>query len=165
MPQEFNLKEAIKLAVETEKEAMDFYTKAASITKNERGKKVFAQLAKEEREHASHFFDIYPGDDLGTFEEFMQQPETFKSSVVKRMEKALTENIHDRKALEIALEEEEALAKRLRQTAAHIIDPAVRTVFDQMAEETERHFAIIESEYAHLMGMVHETDIDTYVRE
>jgi hypothetical protein len=34
-----------------------------------------------------------------------------------------------------------------------------------MAKETENHYAIIESEYAHLMGMVHETDIDTFVRE
>jgi hypothetical protein len=41
----------------------------------------------------------------------------------------------------------------------------VRAVFDRMAEETETHYAIIESEYARIMGMVHETDIDTYVRE
>ena len=37
--------------------------------------------------------------------------------------------------------------------------------FERMAQETENHYAIIESEYAHMMGMVHETDIDTYVRE
>ena len=57
------------------------------------------------------------------------------------------------------------LGKNLRMTASHIVDPGVRAVFDRMAEETETHYAIIESEYAHMMGMVHETDIDTYVRE
>ena len=66
MPQELNLKEAIRVALETEKEAMDFYTKAASIIKNERGKKIFLQLAKEEREHASEFYNIYPGSDIGS---------------------------------------------------------------------------------------------------
>jgi len=33
------------------------------------------------------------------------------------------------------------------------------------ADATHQHYEVIESEYAHLMGMVHETDIDTYVRE
>ena len=56
MTQEFNLKDAIKQAIQTEKDVMDFYNKAAALTSNERGKKVFEQLAKEEREHASHFF-------------------------------------------------------------------------------------------------------------
>lgn len=165
MTQEFNMQEAIKLAVQTEKDVMDFYNKAASMTNNERGKKVFEQLAKEEREHASHFFKIYTGGDLGTFEEFMQSPPKLDNAMLKQLEKALNENIHERKAMELAMQEEEDLVKRLRQTASHIIDPAVRAVFERMAEETENHYAIIESEYAHMMGMVHETDIDTYVRE
>jgi hypothetical protein len=38
-------------------------------------------------------------------------------------------------------------------------------VFERMAKETDDHYQLIESEYAHLMGMVHETDIDTFVRE
>ena len=35
----------------------------------------------------------------------------------------------------------------------------------EVAKDTRIHYEIIESEYAHTMGMVHETDIDTYVRE
>jgi hypothetical protein len=77
----------------------------------------------------------------------------------------LDDKVHERKAMEIALKEEEDLAKHLRFTATRIVDPAVRNIFEKMAKETESHFAIIESEYAHLMGMVHETDVDTYVRE
>jgi hypothetical protein len=34
-----------------------------------------------------------------------------------------------------------------------------------MVRETRDHYEIIESEYAHLMAMVHETDIDIFVRE
>jgi len=67
--------------------------------------------------------------------------------------------------MEIALKEEEDLAKQLRLTAEKIVDPQVRSVFERMAKETEHHFALIESEYARLMGMVHETDVDTFVRE
>jgi rubrerythrin len=165
MPQEFNMQEAIRLAIQTEKDVMDFYNKAAALTSNERGRKVFEQLAKEEREHASHFFNVYPGKDLGSFEEFMAQPARIEQVMLRQLEKALGENVHERKAMEIALKEEEDLAKHLRLTASKVVDPQVRGVFEKMAKETEIHYAIVESEYAHLMGMVHETDIDTYVRE
>lgn len=165
MPQEFSMQEAIRLAIQTEKDVMDFYNKAAALTKNERGRKVFEQLAREEREHAGHFFQVYPGKDLGSFEEFMARPATLESAMLRQLEKVLDDKVHERKAMEIALKEEEDLAKHLRFTATRIVDPAVRNIFEKMAKETESHFAIIESEYAHLMGMVHETDVDTYVRE
>lgn len=165
MTQEPTLLDAIKQAIQTEKDVMDFYLRAATLTNNERGKKMFAQLAKEEREHASHFFDIYTGSDLGSFEDFISQPPSSGHAMLKQLDKALDENVQERKAMELALQEEEDLARNLRKTAANIVDPAVRAVFERMARETEDHFAIIESEYAHMMGMVHETDIDTYVRE
>ncbi len=165
MTQELNMLEAIKLAIQTEKDVMDFYLKAAAMTNNERGKKVFEQLAKEEREHAGHFFDIYTGSDLGSFDDFMAQPPTSGHAMLKQLEKALDENVHERKAMELAMKEEEDLVKNLRMTASRIVDPGVREVFERMAQETENHYAIIESEYAHMMGMVHESEIDTYVRE
>ena len=49
--------------------------------------------------------------------------------------------------------------------AAKIEDPAVAAVFEANAKSTHNHYVIIESEYARLMGMVHETDMDTFVRE
>jgi hypothetical protein len=57
------------------------------------------------------------------------------------------------------------LEKNLRFTAEKVVDPAVRAVFEKMAKETRHHFELIESEYARLMAMVHETDMDIYVRE
>lgn len=165
MPQEFNMQEALKLAVQTEKKVMDFYKKAAEITKNPKAKKVFETLSQEEREHASHFFHLYRGGDLGTFEEFITSPPHPDTAMLRELEKALDENVHERKAMEIALREEEDLAMNLTITASHIVDPGVRAVFERMVRETRDHYEIIESEYAHLMAMVHETDIDTFVRE
>lgn len=165
MPQEFNLQSALKLAAQTEKNVMDFYLRAASIVQNPKAKKVFELLAKEEREHVSHVFPLYQGDDLGTFDEFINSPPHPDTVMLKELEKALKEDLHESKAMELALREEEDLAKNLRRTASKIVDPGVKQVFDRLAKETENHFAIIESEYAHIMGMVHETDIDTFVRE
>ncbi len=165
MPQEFSVQEALKIAIQTEKDVMDFYQRAAEISKNEKAKKVFTLLASEEKEHAGHFFHLYNGDDLGSFDEFIASPPRKESAMLHTLEKALDENLHERRAMEIALREEGDLEKNLRNTASHIVDPAVRDVFERMAKETREHYELIESEYAHMMGMVHETDIETYVRE
>jgi rubrerythrin len=165
MPQEFSIQEALKLAIQTEKNVRDFYQRAAEITRNPEAKKVFQLLAEEEKEHASHFFHLYKGGDLGSFEEFMARPAKADTVMLKTLEKAIDENIHERKAMEIALQGEEDLAKSLALTASHIIDPTVRAVFERMAKETRDHYAMIESEYARLMAMVHETDMNIYVRE
>jgi len=63
------------------------------------------------------------------------------------------------------MEKELKLEKSLREMAAKIGDEKVRKVFEANAESTHNHYQLIESEYARLMGMVHQTDIDTYVRE
>ncbi|OHB32607.1 MAG: hypothetical protein A2X84_01355 [Desulfuromonadaceae bacterium GWC2_58_13] len=165
MTQQFNLNEALKQAIQTEKDTMDFYKRAAEITENPRGKKVFEVLAGDEREHASHFFHIYPGKDLGSFDEFMARPPQADLTMLKDLEQALKDRGTEQKAMEIAMREELELEKKLRSTAAQVSDPKVKAVFEKMAKETNDHYQIIESEYAHIMGMVHETDINIYVRE
>lgn len=165
MPQEFNMQEAIKMAIQTEKDVMDFYLRAAEITENERAKKVFETLAREEREHANHFFGLYAGKDLGKFDDFIASAPNTGTTIMHNLEKALGEQVHERKAMEFALQEEEDLARRLELTAEKIVDPGVRAVFNKMVVETRNHYAIIESEYAYIMGRVHDTDLDTYVRE
>jgi len=165
MPQEFNHQEAIKIAVQSEKELMCFYQRAAEKTSHEGGKKVFEQLANDEQEHVNHFFRHYRGSDIGTIEEFMNAPCQWSEGVIKEIDALVDTQVKDRRAMEIALHKERELEQRLRNTARQIVDPGVRVVFDQMARETHHHYEIIESEYARLMGMVHETDIDTYVRE
>jgi rubrerythrin len=64
-----------------------------------------------------------------------------------------------------AMEKEQNLEKTLRRKAKQIIDPGVREIFEQMAKASQQHYQIVESEYARMMGMPHETDIDTFVRE
>jgi rubrerythrin len=53
----------------------------------------------------------------------------------------------------------------LLDTADKISNVDVKAVFLLNAKETNNHYQMIESEYARLMGMVHESDMDTYVRE
>jgi rubrerythrin len=165
MPQELKMQEALKQAIKAKKNLMDFYLKAAEINQNPGGKKILERLASEVKENIARFFIYYKGADLGPFENFISTPPHADSAMLVSLQKSLTDNMHERKVREIALKEEEDMERNFTMLAEKMVDPMVRSVFIEVAKETGNHYAIIESEYARTMRMVHETDIDTYVRE
>lgn len=156
---------AIKKAIQTEKNAMNFYELGARQMKDPDAKRVFELLAREEKVHAGHFFKEYKGADLPSFDKFINEPPDHESSWLAALTKLIKPDFNEQKALELALEKEKKLEVTLRETAAKISSPEVREVFELNAKETHNHYLMIESEYARLMGMVHESDMDTYVRE
>jgi rubrerythrin len=160
-----DLKEAVRRAMQTEKNAMDFYLRGAEIMKNAEAKKVFELLAREEREHAEWFYNVYPGDDIANLEEFLSAGADQDSEWLSELNQMNAAGFNERKAMELAMEKEKNLAEHLRALAAKIDNPEIRKVFEDNATSTDYHYQIIESEFARLMGMVHETDIDTFVRE
>ena len=165
MGKEYTLQEALKLAIKTEKESMDFYRKAGSITSDERSKKVFGLLASEEIGHLKAFFDHYQGGDLGDLASFMDTPPDKLSATHIALEKALARDVHEQKALEIALQEEKSCIELYTILVKDIVDPLVRRVFDAVIRETQGHYDMIEDEYMRVMTMVHRSDQDIYVRE
>ncbi len=165
MGKEYSVQEALKLAIKAEKDSMDFYNRAASVAKNERAKKVLQMLAGEEASHVKHFFDHYKGTDFGDLQSFLQTPVDTKNPTYVKLEKAITEDMGEQKAMELALEEEKACIGQYTQLAADVVDPMVKAIFERVIKETKGHYDLIEAEYAHLMGMVNDSDIDTFVRE
>lgn len=165
MPQEMKHQEALKVAVETEKGLICYYRRAAEMVRDEGAKQVFTRLAKDKEEHAGQFFRLYRGKDLGTLEEFVNRPCVLNADALKELGSLADMTVKERRAREIAMEKEQALERVLRGTARQIVDPGVRTIFEEMAKKTNHHYQIIESEYARTMAMPHETDIDTFVRE
>jgi rubrerythrin len=165
MGKEYQLQEALKLAIQAEKDSMDFYRKAASVTKNERAKKVFDLLANEEVGHLKSFFDHLKGEEFGDLKTYMEAPPNKQNAAMQALLKAVDEETHEQKALEIALKEEKSCIEQYTVLARDIIDPLVRAVFVRVVKETENHYALIEDEYMHVMTMVDKSDQDIYVRE
>ncbi len=165
MGREYSLQEAVRLAIKAEKDSMDFYRRAASVAKNERARKVFELLANEEVGHLKAFFDHYKGSDFGDLTSFINSPVDTKNPTYIKLEKLISGDMLEQKALELAMAEEMACIGQYTQLAQGVVDPAVKSVFGRVVKETEVHYALIESEYAHIMGMVHESDQDTFVRE
>jgi len=160
-----NIQEAIKRSIQTEKNAMNFYQLGAQKMNNPDARRTFEMLAKEEREHASQFYKIYQGNDIPSLDAFLNSPPDNESSWVSTIARLITDDFSEQKALELAMEREKNLEEVLLETASKIDVPEVKAVYELNAKETNHHFQLIESEYARLMGMVHETDIDTFVRE
>jgi rubrerythrin len=165
MGREYSLQEAISLAIKAEKDSMDFYRRAASAAKNERAKKVLVMLANEEIGHLKAFFDHYKGSEFGDLTSYINSPADTKHPSYMKLEKAISEDMAEQKVLELALVEEKYCIGQYTQLAQGVVDPAVRSVFERVVIETQGHYALIESEYAHIMGMVHESDQDIFVRE
>ena len=119
MPQEFNHQQAIKLALESEKEMMCFYQRAAEMADNPAGKKVFEQLAKDEKDHVEQFFRHYRGKEIGEIEEYLDSPCEWSEKKINELQKLIGSAIQERRAMEIAMQKEQQLAPWHRSLATH----------------------------------------------
>ena len=160
-----DIQEAIKRSIQTEKNAMNFYQLGAQQMKNQDARKTFELLAREEREHAGQFFKVYSGGDIPSLDDFLDSPFDNESAWVASITRLVDSDFTEQKALELAMDREKNLEEALLEICAKIDDSAVKAIFELNAKETHNHYLMIESEYARLMGMVHESDMDTFVRE
>lgn len=160
-----NVQEAVKRSIQTEKNAMNFYQVGAKQMRDTAARRTFEILAQEEREHAGQFYRIYDGKDIPSLDQFLDTPPDNESSWIVSISRLIDEDFTEQKALELAMEREQNLEQTLLETASKVDDAGVRAVYELNAKETHNHYLMIESEYARVMGMVHETDMDTYVRE
>lgn len=160
-----DVQEAIKRSLQTEKNAMLFYQYGAQQLKDTAARRTFELLAGEEREHAGHFYRIYKGNDIPSLEVFLNSPPDNETSWLDAAQRACGADFTEQKAMEIALEKEKNLEEALRDMAGKVTDPEVQAVYELNVRETHNHYLLIESEYARIMRMVHESDMDIYVRE
>lgn len=155
---------AIHNAMQVEKNAMNFYLACAAQSQDEKSKNFFNLLGREEKEHAHTFFAIAPeAGDESNFTSFIATADDVEGPFANIGK--VVADFNERKAMLLALDKEKALAEQLRAMAAKIDDPEVKKVYEWNARSTDHHYQLIEEEYARLMGMVHATDVDTFVRE
>ena len=160
-----DVQEAIKRSMQTEKNAMLFYQYGARQFKDDGARKTFELLSREEKEHAGHFYRIYKGTDIPSLEAYLASPDEHEQSWLAAAKKVCGADFTEKKAMEVALEKEKNLEEALQMMADKINDPEIKAVYELNVRETHNHYLLIESEYARIMHMVHETDMDIFVRE
>lgn len=162
---ETDVQKAIKSSIETEKSAMYFYRMGAAKMKDKAARELFELLAREEREHAGQFNSIYKGNDIPSLDAYLDTPPDNASQWFVSISRLIETDFNEKKAMELAMEREKSLEEELLKISSRIFNPEVQKVYKMNAKETSNHYQMIESEYARIMAMVHETDMDTYVRE
>ncbi len=148
-----DVQKAIKDSIQTEKDAMDFYKYGAERMAEDKARQTFEMLAREEYQHAESFFKIYSGNEIPSFQEFMNAPPNTSSSWWKNLQELMVQDFDERKALEIAIEQEEALEKDLREMAARIDNPEIAKVYLANASSTHNHLELVEEDYRAMFGM------------
>lgn len=148
-----DVQNAIRASIQTEKDAMDYYKYGAERMAEEKARSTFELLAREEYQHAESFYRIYPGSDIPSFETFMNAPPDTGSSWWKTLQQLMAQDFDERKALELAIEQEEELEVKLKEMAARIDDPEVARVYLANASSTHHHLELIEEEYKAMFGM------------
>ena len=159
------VQEAVRRSIQTEKNAMDFYRLGALEMRDADAKRVFEVLAEEERGHAATFYDVYTGSDIPSLEAFLDQHPLHESDWISALDRIIDTGFNEQKALELAMQKEQQLEESMTRMVERIPEPAVKEVFELNIRSTHNHYLMIESEYARVMGMVHESDMDIYVRE
>jgi rubrerythrin len=160
-----DVQKAVRRSLQTEKNAMDFYQAAAKRMQDPDAKRVFELLSREEREHAGTFFKIYREGDIPSLDTYLNTPPEHEAEWLAALGKLFEADFTEAKALKIALDKEAELEKALRNLASQMTNPEVKAVYELNADETRKHYLLVEAEYARVMGMVHESDMDTFVRE
>lgn len=148
-----DVKKAIKDSIQTEKDAMDYYKFGAERMAEDKARQTFEILAREEYQHAESFYRIYPGNDIPSFQEFMNTPPNTDSTWWKNLQSLLVQDFDERKALELAIEQEADLEKSLREMAERIDDPDIARVYLANAASTHNHLELVEEDYRAMLGM------------
>ncbi len=145
--QDLNFLDAIRMAIQAEEKAADFYEEAAQKTHNPLGRRLFKQLAEFEKYHRTKLSDleeslckdgaciIYEGRDLSF-------PVPGEVEKIKQADKMSAMGI-----ITMAMEIKEKAEKRYRALAEQTTNPAGQAMFRRLAEEEHANYGILSDAY------------------
>jgi len=134
---------------------LEFYSRAALITRNRRGKALFEKLAEEEREHLGKLEARYKQllekdpqlESRPTFLFFKGAANGLFANAAER----LTTGINDRQALMIGMRCERGSHRFFKRYGERFEDSEGKQVFLEFADEEKAHLELLTREYAALV--------------
>ncbi len=142
--------DAMKMAIQMEKDGHAFYEDAARKTDNELGKKMFETLAKDEIEHRNTFqkmFDAITG--TGDWQKIAQQysPRIGKVPIFEgELQKKADINLTELDALRTAMGNERKSIDYYNKIVEQTEDPFAREIFTKIREEEEYHYDLLQAQ-------------------
>jgi Fur family ferric uptake transcriptional regulator len=144
-------RDALRMAIATERSGLDFYTRAASQTKDPRGRTVFQKLAAEEREHLATLQKRY--QQLAAGDPQLESRPTFlffkgaASGLFAEGAKQLRDGVNDLEALLIGIRCERGSHKFFKRYGERFEDSEGKQIFLEFADEERAHLELLMREY------------------
>ena len=144
-------RDALRIAIATERSGLEFYSRAAGITRDPRGRRIFKKLAGEEREHLATLEARYKQLLAADPELESRPPFLFFKGAANGLFAAgadqLTEGINAKQALMIGIRCERGSHRFFKRYGERFEDSEGKQVFLEFADEERVHLELLTREY------------------
>ena len=147
-------RDALRIAIATERSGLEFYSRAARTTKHARGRRVFQKLADEERDHLSTL--------EGRYQRLLQQDPQLESrptflffkgaanGLFAEAAEEIARGVDDRQALKIGIRCERSSHRFFKRYGERFEDSEGKQIFLEFADEERGHLDLLLREYIRL---------------
>ena len=144
-------RDALRIAIATERSGLEFYRRASRLTKDARGRRVFQKLAGEEREHLATLQARYA--ELLEQDPLLESRPTFlffkgaADGLFAAGADELARGVDDRAALKIGIRCERGSHQFFKRYGERFEDSEGKRIFLEFAEEEREHLELLTREY------------------
>lgn len=148
-------RDALRIAIATERSGLEFYTRAARVTRDPRGRKVFHDLALEERHHMSTLEARYR--ELLRRDPQLESRPTFlffkgaANGLFAAGAERLMDGVNDQQALMIGIRCERGSHRFFKKYGERFEDSEGKQIFLEFAAEERQHLDLLVREYRALV--------------
>ncbi len=141
----------LDIAIEEEKGGHDFYSQAAKITKDSKGKETFVWLAHQEMAHLKSLRRLKeamrePGSEVKLDRLSPEDEKVIASMPASEASGAVTPSTTALEALQGAIENEKASIDLYRRLERATADPGAKAMLDGLVAEEQTHLLILEAQ-------------------
>jgi len=140
-------RDALRIAIATERSGLEFYTRAARIARDARGKKVFHDLAMEEKEHLGKLEERYSA--LLQRDPQLESRPTFlffkgaANGLFAEGAERLLRGVNDQQALKIGIRCERGSHRFFKKYGERFEDSEGKQIFLEFADEERNHLDLL----------------------
>jgi Fur family ferric uptake transcriptional regulator len=148
-------RDALRIAIATERSGLEFYARAATTTKDARGRAIFQKLAEEEQEHLGTLEARYRV--LLARDPQLESRPTFlffkgaANGLFAEGAERLRQGVNDSQALMIGIKCERGSHRFFKRYGERFEDSAGKQIFLEFADEEREHLALLIREYRALV--------------
>jgi Fur family transcriptional regulator, ferric uptake regulator len=148
-------RDALRIAIATERSGHEFYARAARVTRDARGRKVFQDLALEEKEHLGKLEARY--HELCERDPQLESRPTFlffkgaANGLFAEGAERLARGVNDQQALLIGIKCERGSHRFFKKYGERFEDSEGKQIFLEFADEEREHLDLLVREYKALV--------------